>query len=263
MLRKLSEGQRRTIAHWAMEFVVVVGGVLLALWLQELVTSADKRSDAKAAEAAIRDEVDANLLILILQDAVANCRHERLEQIEANLESDGPTAPILSNWGLTASQQQPKHPSVYGFFAVDVTDTAWRSAIANGSASAMKPERFRSIADIYATFDAVRKALASDNDAADTLQVLSYQVPLTPELRGSLIKAYFNAHANLGILTEGLSAHATADQMRALGWDDEKHVDVLISGVRRDMSGFGFKFKPCAKPFVNPFGTNARDRGRS
>jgi hypothetical protein len=35
MLRKLSEGQRRTIAHWAMEFLVVVVGVLLALWLQE------------------------------------------------------------------------------------------------------------------------------------------------------------------------------------------------------------------------------------
>lgn len=37
MLRKLSEGQRRNVAHWGMEFVVVVAGVLLALWLQEWV----------------------------------------------------------------------------------------------------------------------------------------------------------------------------------------------------------------------------------
>ena len=252
MLRKLSEGQRRTIAHWAMEFLVVLVGVLLALWLQELVTSADKRSDAKVAETAIRDELDGNLLILVMQDAVATCRRERLDEIERRLESDGPSGPILTNSFITGPHP-PKHQAVYGFFNVDVTDTAWRSAIANDSASAMEPERFRSIADIYATFDAVRKALASDGEAADTLEVLSYDVPLTPELRGSLIKAYYKAHANLGFLTEGLSARAIAEQMRRLGWNDEKHLDALINGAKRDMSGFGFSLKPCAKPFVNPF----------
>lgn len=255
MLRKLSEGQRRTIAHWAMEFVVVVVGVLLALWLQETVTSANKRRDAKAAEAAVRDELDGNLLILVMQDAVADCRRERLEEIESRLGNNGPSTPIVGNWGITASQQ-PKHQAVYGFFNLDVTDTAWRSAIANGSTSAMKPERFGAVADLYATFDAVRDALASDRDAANTLEVLSYQVPLTPELRGSLIKAYYVAHANRGFLTEGLSSEGIANQMRALGWNDEKHLDALISGVKRDMSGFGFKFKPCAKPLLNPFRKN-------
>jgi len=235
-----------------MEFLVVVVGVLLALWLQELVTSANKRRDAKAAEAAIRNELDGNLLILVLQDAVANCRRERLDEIENRLEDDGPATPILTN-SITTAPHPPKHQAVYGFFNVDVTDTAWRSAIANGSVSAMEPNRFRSIADIYDTFEGVHKALASDEDAADSLEVLSYQVPLTPELRGSLIKAYYTAHANLGLLTQGLSAHAIAEQMRALGWDDEKHMDVLIDGAKRDMSGFGFKLKPCAKAFANPF----------
>jgi len=255
MLRKLSEGQRRTIAHWAMEFIVVVAGVLLALWLQQLVTTADKRSDAKAAEAAIRDELDGNLLILVLQDAVADCQRERLEEIEGRLESGAPAAPILSNSFITSSQT-PKHPAIYASFNIDVSDTSWQSAIANGSVSAMEPERYRSIADLYATFDAVRKALATDDDAANTLQVLSYPVPLTPELRGSLIKAYATAHANHGFLTQGLSAHVIAKQMRALGWNDEKHLDGLIGGVKRDMSGFGFKLKPCAKPLVNPFHSN-------
>ncbi len=266
MLRRLSEGQRRTIAHWAMEFLVVVVGVLLALWLQEVMTSANKRSDAKAAEASIRSELDGNLLILVLQDVVADCRRERLEEIESRLESDGPAAPILTNWAVTGGPPNPpKHQAVYGFFNVDVTDTAWRSAIANGSASAMQPDRFRSIADLYATFDGVHKALATDQDAANSLEVLSYGVPLTPELRGSLITAYYKAHANLGLLTQGLSARAIAEQMRTLGWNDEKHMDALISDTQRQMRGFGFRLKPCAKPFSNPFATNqrAQRRGRS
>jgi hypothetical protein len=257
MLRKLNEGQRRTVAHWAMEFLIVVVGVLLALWLQELATSANKRSDARAAEASIRNELDGNLLILVLQDVVADCRRERLGEIEHHLANDEPAAPIVGNWGITATHS-PKHQAVYGFFNVDVTDTAWRSAIANGSASAMQPDRFRSIADLYANFDAVRQALATDEDAANSLEVLSYGVPLTPELRGSLIKAYYIAHANLGLLTQGISAQAIAQQMRGLGWNDENHMDMLISGAKQQMQGFGFRLKACAKPFVNPFAANQR-----
>ena len=262
MLRKLSEGQRRTIAHWAMEFVVVVVGVLLALLLQEILTSADRRSDARAAEVSIRDELDNNLLILVMHDAVAECQRERLDEIEQRLEKGGVPAPILDNWGIAAAQRK-KHHAVYGFFALDVTDTAWRSAIANGSASAMKPERFRSIADIYATFDVVREALATDRDAAKTLQVLSFGVPLTPELRGSLIKAYYTASANRAFLSEGISARGIAGQMRALGWDDETHVDVLIGGAKADMKRFGLTFKPCARPLVNPFRRAMPARGSS
>jgi len=250
MLLKLSEGQRRTIAHWAMEFVVVVTGVLLALWLQEQVTLANKRSDAKAAEAAIRDELDNNLMILVAQNAVADCRRQRLEEIERRLENDGPA--IVTPWGMTAPQT-PKHPTVYGFFALDVSDTAWRGAIANGSVGAMKPERFTSIADIYSNFDQVRQALATDREAGSTLQILSYQSTLTPELRGQLTKAYSIARSNLGILTEGFSASALAEQMGSLGWNDRERVDALISKAKRDMKSFGFKLKPCAKPFVNPF----------
>jgi len=252
MLRKLSEGQRRTIAHWAMEFVVVVAGVLLALWLQQKVTDANKRSDAVAAEAAIRDELDNNLMILVMQNVVSDCRRTRLEEIERRLEDDAPAGAILTPWGVTAPQV-PKHPAVYGFFALDVTDTAWRGAIANGSASAMKPDRYTQIADVYSGFDQVRQALATDREVSTTLQILSYQSRLTPELRGQLTKAYYTARSNLAFLTEGVSASGLAEQMRTLGWNDRKRIDELIGKAKSDMKSFGFKLEPCAKPFVNPF----------
>ncbi|MCL6699535.1 hypothetical protein LZ496_12160 [Sphingomonas sp. NSE70-1] len=252
MLRKLSKGQRRNIAHWAMEFVVVVAGVLLALWLQQKVTDANNRSAALVSEAAIRDELDNNLMILVMQNVVADCRRERLEVIEGMLEGHSPSRVIPGPLFMTAPAV-PKHPTVYGFFALDVSDTAWRAAIANGSVNSMEPERYRSIADIYSTFDQVRQALATDREAGNTLQILSYQATLTPELRGQLTKSYFTARSNLGLLTEGISATGVAEQMRSLGWNDRERLDELIGKAKGDMKGFGFTLKPCAKPFVNPF----------
>ncbi len=34
LLRKLTAGEKCTVGHWAMEFVVVTAGVLIASWLQ-------------------------------------------------------------------------------------------------------------------------------------------------------------------------------------------------------------------------------------
>jgi hypothetical protein len=50
--------------------------------------------------------------------------------------------------------------------------------------------------------------------------------------------------------------------MRALGWNDETHLNVLIQNAKRDMTRFGFKLKPCARPLVNPFQSDMRDRSR-
>lgn len=236
----------------------VVAGVLLALWLQQKVTEANNRGDAIAAEGAIRDELDNNLMVMVTQTAVADCRRERLQEIERRLEDNGPEDAILSHWGVTASQT-PKHPAVYGFFNLDVSDTAWRGAIANGSVKAMNPERFRHIGDIYSTFDQVRQALATDREAGNTLQILSYQSTLTPELRGQLTKSYYTARSNLALLTEGISASAIAEQMRSLSWNDRERLDELIAKAKADMNGFSFQFKPCAKPFANPFAEQAPD----
>ena len=53
LLRKLSVDERRSVRHWAMEFVVVVAGVLLALWLQEWMQRHRAVQDMHSAEVAI------------------------------------------------------------------------------------------------------------------------------------------------------------------------------------------------------------------
>ena len=70
-----------------MEFVVVVAGVLLALWLQELLTRNNRRDDAHKAEESIRDELDDNLLILVANEAIEQCRKDRLIKIDAVLRA--------------------------------------------------------------------------------------------------------------------------------------------------------------------------------
>ena len=55
LLRRLTTDQRRTVAHWGMELVVVVAGVLIALWLQAWAEHRREVRDMAAAEAAIHD----------------------------------------------------------------------------------------------------------------------------------------------------------------------------------------------------------------
>ena len=80
LLRKLNEDEKRNVRHWAMEFVVVVAGVLLALWLQEWVESRQSLENMRAAEDAVHDEVRASLTSLIWREAISTCHRDRAER---------------------------------------------------------------------------------------------------------------------------------------------------------------------------------------
>ena len=114
MLQKLSEGQRRTIAHWAMEFVVVVAGVLLALWLQEMVARAGRREAAKAAEDAIHAEFDYNLMVLVAMNSLSDCQGSRLHEIEAALANSDSANSIGEDYFDDGKQRA--HPGIYSTF---------------------------------------------------------------------------------------------------------------------------------------------------
>jgi len=252
LLRRLNEGQRRTVAHWAMEFIVVVVGVLLALWLQEKSTAASRHRDALAAEAAIRDELDDNLMILVAQDLVAKCQVDRLGEIERKLMQTGHASPITGSTFMEPRETDRRN-SVYEFFALDVSDTAWQSALANGSLSSIPADRYRKLATLHGEFATVQRRLEQSSDAAKSLQILSYGTDLTPDLRAQLLRAFNIASGNRAYFSEALPAQGVADEMRALGWDDEARIDAKIREFKAGMKGYGFTLKPCAKPFTNPF----------
>lgn len=252
MVRRLNENQKRTIANWGMEFVVVVVGVLLALWLQEKSSAAGKQRDAAAAEAAIRDELDDNLMILVAQDMIADCQNDRLREIENRLKGSGRAAPITGNTFMEPRDSRRRN-SVYESFALNVSDTAWQSALANGSLSNIPGDRYRKLANLHAEFQAVEQRLESSSDAAKDLQVLSYGTDLTPDLRAQLLRSFTIASGNRAYFSEALPAAAVAEEMGALGWTDKSRIDAKIREFQQGMKAYGFTPKPCTTGFRNPF----------
>jgi hypothetical protein len=260
MLRKLSEGQKRNIAHWAMEFVVVVAGVLLALWLQERVGQGNRQKDARNAEAAISNELDENLMALVAFESVDQCRRERLREIDEILRTEGATRPILSHFLLAiddnARISNSQRQIVYGGMEENLPDTTWRSANASGVTVAMDPERYRAIASLYASFALIQQAIDTDRDASAKLQLLAYGTPLSPDVRAELIEAHTIATRNWVSFHDGGEAwtsRGVAEKMSKLGWNDKSRMDELIQRVDKQMKSSPFKFKACIKPLKNPF----------
>ena len=85
LLRKLTGDQKRTVAHWAMELVIVVAGVLIALGVQQWSDDRHAHRDMVAAEAAIHDEIRQTLTGLIWRGVVSRCHFERAERLKTML----------------------------------------------------------------------------------------------------------------------------------------------------------------------------------
>lgn len=260
MLRRLSEGQRRNIAHWAMEFVVVVAGVLLALWLQELASEAGRRADAQKAEAAIRDELDENLMGLVAFEAMDACRRDRLREIDRVLQAGGRAPPLLNHVFLetdsNARVSNQQRQVVYGTLSGDLLDTAWRSANASGAVSALDPKRYRALANLYATLALIQQTIATDRDAGTRLQLLAYGTELTPDVRARLIEAQTIATQNWAFFHDAgpaVTPRGVAAAMKELGWNDRARMDALIRRTQGEIKRSEFPLKRCLQPLKNPF----------
>ena len=238
-----------------MEFVVVVVGVLLALWLQQLVTDREQKLRFRTAEAAIRSELDDNLMILIAHSAVDPCLSERLSEVEQRIRSARHADPITGHPLMNPRPNQGSRGAdiVYLFFDIRVQDSAWNSAMASGALVPMNRKDFNKLGEIYGEYRMIDRALESDVDAASTLQVLAYGTDLTPDLRARLISAMNMASRNRQFLSNSTTPDYIAGQMRELGWNDEAAIDSRIHDFIDSMHGYGFYLRPCAKSFVNPF----------
>ncbi|MCL6729785.1 hypothetical protein [Sphingomonas hankyongi] len=256
MLQKLSEGQRRTIAHWAMEFVVVVAGVLLALWLQEMVARAGQREAAKAAEDAIHAEYDYNLTVLLAMNVLVDCQSTRLKEIEAALANPKSAKSIGEDYFDDGKQRA--YPGIYTTFDADIADMAWQSAQANGTLSGIAQDRYRILAGLHDNFQAIERATGEDADAARDLQVLRYNLPLSADRRGELLGSMSILSQNLHSRATRFAPSAIAQEFKRVGWNDKAEIDKRIAEWKSGMKSFGVTLKACAKPVENPFAAQPR-----
>ena len=259
LLRQLTADERRSFGHWVMEFLVVVAGVLIALWLQELVEQRRELAAMHSAEDAIHDEVRATLESLVWREAVSRCHLDRANLLKAGLTGSSDQWPGLDENALTATSPGGRFaaplvvPSVYNRPVDIFTDSAWNSALATGALASMDRERFGKLVAIYDQIHLLQRTRELEDHAATKITALAFPTRLTPEIRTELIQALYDLdRTRFTFSVWGPSVFA--EQMRALGWSDKAEVDRWIEEDAADDRKNGLVWRPCVAKPRNPFG---------
>ena len=258
MLRRLTADQQRSVRHWAMEFVVVVAGVLLALWLQQWGERRRAMQDMADAESAIHDEIRGSLENLIWRKAISQCHIDRAKQLKTMLLAGGSRWPGLTENALienSLSEATGVQTVVQGVYQrpFDAYATAaWDSALTTGALAPMDRQRFAKLTAIYAQLQFLTETQERENQAATTLSALAQPQELTPDSRTMMLGALYQVDTSrFMFLYQG--ATALASRMQELGWNDKAEIDRWIAEGEAEDRKQGSRWRPCVKQQQNPF----------
>lgn len=258
MLRRLSADQQRNVRHWAMEFVVVVAGVLIALWLQQWGERRQATRNMAVAEDAIHDEIRESLKNLIWREAISQCHVDRVTQLKAMLLAGGKRWPGLTENTLTqnsiseATGVQTVIQGVYQRPFEPFPTAAWDSALTTGALAPMDRQRFAKLTAIYALLQFMNATQERENRAATTLSALALPQELTADARTTMLGALYEVDTSQFMFIYA-GAPALATSMKELGWNDKAEVDRWIAEDEAADRKRGAKWRPCVKPERNPF----------
>jgi hypothetical protein len=258
MLRKLTGEQKRTVAHWAMELVIVVAGVLIALWVQQWADRRRALDDMAAAEQAIHEEVRYNLTTLIWREAIAQCHVERAQLLKSMLLASGTRWPgitddtLLRNKLSEATGIQIVVPGVYQRPYDDISMSAWETALATGALAPMDRKRFGQLVALYNQFEFLKLNRDREDAAAAALSALSLPQVLTPDSRTRMFEALYRVDTSRFLFKLNGAANVAA-QMKDLGWNDRQEIErYIVDGLEADRKR-GVQWRPCVQRERNPF----------
>jgi hypothetical protein len=255
LLRKLTSEHQRTIAHWGMELVVVVAGVLIALWLQQWAEHRRALQDMSAAENAIHDEVRAALTTLIWREAINQCHLERARLLKSMLLNGSSRWPGITENALIrnlneAAGVQSVVPGVYQRPYDILSTAAWNSALTTGALAPMDRKRFDKLVALYSQIEYLNANREREDRAAATLSALSLPQELTPDTRTRMLQALYEVDASR-FMFNFQGAKPFADAMKDLGWNDKTEVDHWIAADRA--ANRKAQWRPCVHDYKNPF----------
>ena len=261
LLRRLMGEQKRTIAHWAMELLIVVAGVLIALGVQQWADRRGALQDMAAAEDAIHNEVRATLFALIWREAISQCHFDRAELLKNMLLKGGRQWPGIDENALSLSSihdvtgVSTAVPSVYQRPGDSYTMAAWTSALATGALAPMDRERFGKLVQVYDQIQLLNETRALEDKAAATLSALAFPQEITPDTRTRMLQALYEIDRSRFVFAVAARSEFV-DAMRELGWNDRTEVGRFIQEDRADIGQLRIKFRPCVKAHRNPFVEN-------
>lgn len=182
--------QKRALRHWALEFVVVVVGVLLALWAAEWAENQRAKAEAEQAVDAMARELQtiSGGMYFILQGW--ECQQEQIERLySALMDTKGPWEPqsLVVKEVDTDRSERSSLPVYFDDSPLIRHSSARENAEALGALQNLPYERATSIAFLYSIADTAYDANHKRYEISRALTALSLKEPPTPAERRQLL----------------------------------------------------------------------------
>lgn len=258
LLRKLTAVESRTVGQWTMELVIVIAGVLIALWLQQWGERRRAIENMNAAEEAIHDELTTSLTSLLWREAISTCHLDRVALLKSMLMESGNQWPGLDENALiknTITEETGIQMVVRGVYQRPInnyTKAAWNSALATGALAPMDRQRFARLVALYDQVESLSEAGIREDQAAATLSALSVPQEITPETRTRMLQALYELGATRFTFNFVRQA-GFVDAMRELGWNDRVEIDRWIRDGEAEDRQQKTRWRPCVSRRRNPF----------
>ena len=214
MLRSMTAARRRRAGHWLLELLVVVFGVLIALYAQQWANDRQSRQAAAEAEVRIREEIYANLVNSVERIALHRCLQQRLGEIAERLNAG------TNDWQAFAYDYTDNDlflvRRIYRTPSRSWDDDAYRGALGNGALDSVSPERRALWSSIYSSFAKSNDLNRQEHERTTGLNSLWLNGAVLPGERRELLQLVARLDRDNGLIT--LIGRQVAEYLDSLGY---------------------------------------------
>lgn len=256
ILRRITEHVKAQ--NWtavALDFVIVVVGVLFALSAEQWMSEGQQRDELASAEVAFNADLLTNLFSIKEILAIAPCRKQRTKILSALLEEDSPEwpgAPWAPHPGAYGAELPELLPTPYRFWG----SRAWEAEMRNGTLATMDSKRRRSLDGLFAGTNLMLARQEDIFEAQSRLKLLAIARQISPADRTRYLEILHYHDQQSGLLER--VARQTLPQIEAA---NPKPDQTYIAEFGEYMPGYIAerleRYGDCFVPFEMPFLENA------
>lgn len=237
----------------AVDFLVVVGGVGIALWAESAIRMQSTEADIAALEQTLAQERLSIYLNAAERVSLSDCRVQRIGVLtDALLESDG-NWPGMPLQGAQNSGFRTYVPMAWLEPIKRYPIHSWDAALSQGLIGSMSQDRVAILSAFFAAVEALVEFQAASNDLATRVQVLSLDMNMSPETKVDFLRLLSELDHNSAIaeiaaqqvkaLAEAAGMGLTADQAALLKTQLDRTNAIAIQSV-------GECFEPISTAFL-------------
>lgn len=224
--------------HGWREFVgevgIIVVGVLIALFAEQLVEDWRWRSDVRAADQRMSKEISYDVTLAYERFAIVPCLRPRLAELRDQLLKNDPTWPG-SRAKFANDLFKPGFPAVYRTPGRPWLQASWLTALNGGVVGHFRPERAQQLANLFENVAILKQSQTEEQDVGDTLGDLAFAGPISSTERRANLKTVARLDAlDARIL---LDARALISYARDAGIGADRSLMKLLLDQQRSYRG--------------------------